>query len=520
MKRPLVFLCAVALFATLGFVSGIGFALLSCGAFLGLLFFLYRKNRSVDRLLVCFLAIGTVLLSFYPLCYTSIAHARDTRFCENSLSSPSMLSPSDSLPCFSGQVIAVSSGEQQTAVSVRLSDRRFFAQKCTFTVDSNHSVPALFDNIAFCGSLRPLSDGNRPDAFSLSRYADGIRLVADVSDFEILSSVAPLGLRARIARHLSSSFSAMCDGDTASLLLALTVGDRSGISTERQALFARAGVYPYLCISGLHVMLCAGSFRELVSRLHLPKLLQLLLSGAFLVLIGIIGGASGSVLRACIMAAILWAAPLVRRNYDSLSALAAAFLLLWLQNPYMLFDLGTQLSFVATAGLALAADMRRDLPASLTKSRSIFFALCGSLYATGFTALLCTRATGYFCLLAPFSNLFAGAIFTPAMYLLLLSALLSAPFPFFAAILARGAQAFLKLFEAIASLFAACSGGVLAFEQASISPPVIGLFLIPLVLLLLTSIRENDEKQARAAFLTAVSPYPMLAIVGLFAALG
>ncbi len=552
MKRPLVFLCAVGLVATLCLRVGTGFVLLSCALFLGALFAIYRRKFSACRRAVCFLAIGTVILSLYPLCFEVLSLSKDTRLCERAAAEllPSVVSDpsSASVPYFYGQVVGVSVGEFKTAVYFRPYDDRFSSRKCVFYADSDKTIPALFDTVGVSGFVRPLlyadsSDSN--DSFStlsgwtdshlsvfapthaisrstLSRYADGVRLFVDAVEYEIFpnESGTAVGLRARVARYLRSFFDSVCDGDTAALFTALTVGDRSGISDERQTLYARAGILPFLCISGLHVMLFAGSFEKLLSLLRLPNFAKLLVLLPFLLFIGLVGGASGSVLRACIMAAILWIAQHLRRDYDSLSALAAAFLLLWLQNPYMLFDLGTQLSFAATAGLSFASELRGKFTfssSSIIKER-IFFSLCGSLYASGFTALLCTSATDYFCLLAPFSNLFAGVFFTPAMYLILFASLTAFPFPAAAAIAAKGASLLLRAFEALAALFAAFSGGgmEIALSESPLFPLLSATAWIPIAFLFFATICGNSEQESRAAFRTAFFPYPLLILWEIF----
>ena len=74
--------------------------------------------------------------------------------------------------------------------------------------------------------------------------------------------------------------------------------------------------------------------------------------GAFLVLnYGLLTGGSGSAMRAVIMILCLWLAKKEGRTYDTLSALGmAAVLLLW-QQPYLVFQSGFQLSFLAVWAL-------------------------------------------------------------------------------------------------------------------------------------------------------------------------
>ncbi len=64
-------------------------------------------------------------------------------------------------------------------------------------------------------------------------------------------------------------------------------------------------------------------------------------------------GASASVVRAAIMGSLSVIALQVRRPNDALNALAASALLMLVWNPFTLYDMGFQLSFLATLGLIL-----------------------------------------------------------------------------------------------------------------------------------------------------------------------
>lgn len=62
-------------------------------------------------------------------------------------------------------------------------------------------------------------------------------------------------------------------------------------------------------------------------------------------------GAATSAIRACTMAALMLAAPFLKRKPDSLSALAVAAIVILVASPAQLGDLGFLLSFTAVAGL-------------------------------------------------------------------------------------------------------------------------------------------------------------------------
>lgn len=93
-------------------------------------------------------------------------------------------------------------------------------------------------------------------------------------------------------------------------------------------------------------------------------------------------GASGAVVRAAVMGALYaWGVHLGRQS-DALNSTLAAGLLMTVWNPHWLWDVGFQLSFLATLGLVLFTDplqrrfeglLARLLPPNWTKSAAAFF---------------------------------------------------------------------------------------------------------------------------------------------------
>ena len=69
-------------------------------------------------------------------------------------------------------------------------------------------------------------------------------------------------------------------------------------------------------------------------------------------------GADGAVVRAAIMGGLTLFAAQIGRCQDGLNTLAFVAALMALFNPYVLWDVGFQLSFAATLGLLLYAEER------------------------------------------------------------------------------------------------------------------------------------------------------------------
>lgn len=158
------------------------------------------------------------------------------------------------------------------------------------------------------------------------------------------------------------------------LLLALVLGDRTGISAEQWELFTATGTNHLMVISGLHVGFVAMTAYWLInlgSRTSVWFLLRCPAqrAGAVAAIIAaliyaMMAGFSLPTQRALAMVAVLMCGPLLgRRILPSYSLLLAATLIL-LRDPLSVTQAGFWLSFSAVASLLLAFNGYRHAPRS------------------------------------------------------------------------------------------------------------------------------------------------------------
>lgn len=141
----------------------------------------------------------------------------------------------------------------------------------------------------------------------------------------------------------------------ASLLAGILFGVDNGLTRELQNAFKNTGTAHIIAISGFNIAIIAGIFFSIFKNIFGERL------GAAFAIIGIffyafLVGADSAVMRAAFMGSIsLLARQLGRRNMG-LNALMAVAFIMALINPLVLWDVGFQLSFLATLGLILYAE--------------------------------------------------------------------------------------------------------------------------------------------------------------------
>ena len=191
-------------------------------------------------------------------------------------------------------------------------------------------------------------------------YTDGIALLAvpdeDRADFEVLGESTSFRARThRLQQKLSAALRRRMDGSTGGVLAAMTVGDRTHLSSTLRSAYRGAGLAHVLVVSGMHVSILCGdilssllpyeweqSYRRRKHRALIKSLLALLLMG--------VTGFTPSVCRAAVA---VWVSALGVWTYgapDTLTSLAVAGITMTAGNSYAACDIGFQLSFAAVLG--------------------------------------------------------------------------------------------------------------------------------------------------------------------------
>ncbi|HET8964395.1 MAG TPA: ComEC/Rec2 family competence protein, partial [Chitinophagales bacterium] len=160
-----------------------------------------------------------------------------------------------------------------------------------------------------------------------------------------------IGLQERV---LSVFQAAGLNKDEFSVASAILIGNRDKLDSTILASYAQTGVLHILSISGMHVALVffvlnkALFFFDRLKHGRLPKACLLI---CFLWLYTILSGLSPSVLRAATMLSFVVLGESAKRNLNTYNTLAASAFLLLVINPYLLADVGFQLSYLAVIGI-------------------------------------------------------------------------------------------------------------------------------------------------------------------------
>lgn len=212
----------------------------------------------------------------------------------------------------------------------------------------------------------------------------------------------------------------------------LTVGETADMDPYIYELFRNGGVSHLLVISGLHISVIVMSLYGLLKFFTVRRQIRSIICLAVLFLYAFFVGFTPSVSRAVIMTGIMFLCTLAIRRADSITSLFLALFILLLINPYNLFSVSLELSFLSCLGiLIISPHLMRPVKGRALRAKKIFKAVVApmlyTLAATIFTfpVLLVFNSISY---ISPLTNLIIAPVFTYLLIFLVPSILLFAVF--------------------------------------------------------------------------------------------
>ena len=270
---------------------------------------------------------------------------------------------------FSGTITGVVVDEpryREDRVQLRLDAETVFVNSQTAStsglvlVDADRGLEIEYgDQVRATGALATAATGDtfsyadylgRQGVFSIMRNA-GLEVVSRGHGDTVFARLLELKeiVRREIARALPEP--------QAGLLTGILLGDESGIAPQLKDDFTRAGASHIIAISGFNMVIVSAIVIRALSGLFGGKSAAVTISAvAVIILYSLFVGASPSILRAALMSSLLVIGNQLKRRTFLPASLALATLILSMVDPYVLLDIGFQLSFCAVLGLGLFAD--------------------------------------------------------------------------------------------------------------------------------------------------------------------
>lgn len=231
-------------------------------------------------------------------------------------------------------LVTLMTEEDEIRESVRVGQRisgigRLFEQdEARNPGDINQRIQALCEGYELSGYILPGWQATGNPVFSLRELMRKLRLA--------------------VLAQIETVF-----GEHAPLFQGIMMGERDGIDSEVLAAMRLTGTVHVLTVSGLHLSMIAMVLSRLLRKLPVRRWTRFLLEMIVLAFFTCLTGAAPGTIRALIMACIRSLAMCRGRQYEPLTALSAAALVMTAFCPLMALSASFQFSFFTVLGILL-----------------------------------------------------------------------------------------------------------------------------------------------------------------------
>ena len=234
-----------------------------------------------------------------------------------------------------------------------------------FSKDSLLPTLQYGDKIILNKNLQRIKNSGNPGAFNYERYAafqsvfhnvflkdkDWVKMEdKNAHWFRQFIFTARENILAILRKHISSG------KDELGIAEALLIGYTNDLDKDLVQAYSNTGVVHIIAISGMHLGLIYVLLVWIFARIPFIKksnLLQVILILSCLWLFSLLTGAAASVVRSAVMFTFIAIGKSFAKRSSIYNSLAASAFVMLCYNPYYLWDVGFQLSYLAVVGIII-----------------------------------------------------------------------------------------------------------------------------------------------------------------------
>lgn len=391
LKRPMLYAavaCCVAAALSL-YVKALSFVIIAISLILVTLFICYKKYQYITVAL-------TIVLFTVGLCFRFVQIGQINKFDNQSIDGKFLVvSEPEAYDTFNTVTLKAIQADLPQNTKYLAFDYKQTNLKMGDIVTANLKVSVI----------------DRYDEYRLSNYSNGVYATASCEEIDKTGeSNTFYKVAGNVRSYVKKAISKYFKGDTASLLLALTTGDKSLIGDQFSQNVKTTGISHVIVVSGMHLSIIMAAVFWCLDRLFYNKYIRSLLSVAFVIFIFAVCGFTMSITRAGVMFIIAGLSSVFSRDNDSLSSLLTAVSAVLICAPFAVFNVSFQLSVLSTLAIIWAVPfyyrliINRFNISSRALKTVISVSLC-SVFAIIFTLPITINTFGFVSVVSPITNL-------------------------------------------------------------------------------------------------------------------
>lgn len=175
----------------------------------------------------------------------------------------------------------------------------------------------------------------------------------NVGVIDLLANKVSNSMKIKIEQNLSN--------ETSNLLSGILIGNKNNLQKEIQEDFRNSSLSHVLAISGMHVSYIMLGITFVINKMKFNKRVSKIITIFILLFFIILTGKTASVTRACFMSSYIILASLFHKKAHVLASISISLLIILIINPYLILDIGLQLSYGGTIGIVLIYPILKKL---------------------------------------------------------------------------------------------------------------------------------------------------------------
>lgn len=251
----------------------------------------------------------------------------------------------------------------------------------------------------------------------------GYTAYVDLYDLKILGNDATI--KDKIRENTLDILSSRLSDDNADIMYSIIFGESDVIDYEIRNQFSYAGISHMLAVSGLHVSVLFSLLYFFFKKLKIKPSFSLIIMFCILLGYSYLCSFSPSVLRASIMTLVLMICDIYKFEYDGISSLSIAGIIVLVTRPLQFFSVSFRLSFLCVFAIITLTPLLSEIFKKIKIPTALADSLSISICITVVTLPVMVNTFETVSLLGVITNVFVIPIFSVLYSLTLIIVLLS-----------------------------------------------------------------------------------------------
>ena len=231
------------------------------------------------------------------------------------------------------------------------------------------------DQISCTGRLSAIKETSNPGEFDARTYyySLGIRyqFFGKAISRKKERPLSVYRMAGRVRERMDTVYRYILSENEYGLLKAMFLGDKTELSSEEKRLYEENGVAHLLAVSGLHVSIVGGMLFRFLRKRKFSYAVSCICSSFVLLFYAIMTGFGNSVFRAVIMFLIFLLAQYFGAEYDMVTSMSLAGILMLYDSPLRILESGCIISFTSIFAIGMIVPFAKELEEKRRKSKLI-----------------------------------------------------------------------------------------------------------------------------------------------------